>query len=529
MKKFLSIILVLAMLFAVASCGETDTPSSDISSDTVSEVVNDTSSEETSSVDETVPSNVALNKRTYCSSEVQTGFMRAVQVNDGKEDTSWSSDTTTENIDEWIAIDLGKNYDMDSITIKWGLSRATDYTVEISRGGVEYEEIHSAQGVTSTDPETITTDKVARYVRVKCTKVPSVMMGYMGATIKEIEVVGTASDDQTLGTETEQMTITKTVEVSEEDVLRGGRSYDYKDLMWAGSTYEFQCTGTAAGVVITGKSGQIEISVDGGEYKIFEVKNGTFEYIYSDKLEEGTHTVRVLRKSDPWTPKITIDAAVVEESADIVKGYKGNYDLKIEFIGDSITSGQGVNYNQCYTTQAAKILNAHFQVVSRSGMGLVRNAGNGKSELLPEQYQWTEYTGERDKPYTYKADVVVLNIGANDGGTLSKYITDPAEKEQILEDFEKAYYAMLDEILVANPGAAIVCAIGNLGAHAQIEAKIKKVVADYKNDHPEINIEYLRFEHAFDVTEETEGHPGPASHERDGKLLAEKIKEMLGK
>ncbi len=523
MKKIISVLLMSAIIFSLTSCNDTDVTSSYADESQIA------SEEPTSSVDETVPSNVALNKRTYCSSEVQTGFMRALQVNDGDEDTSWSSNTTEQNIDEWIAIDLGKNYDIESITIKWGMSRANDYSVEISRGGVEYVEIHSAQDVTSTDPETVTTDKTARYVRVRCTKVPSVLMTYMGATIKEIEVIGTASDDQTLGTETEQMIITKTVEVTEDDVLRGGRSYDFKDLMWAGSSYEFQCTGRAAGVVVTGQKGQIEISVDGGEYKVFEVKNGTYEYIYSDSLAEGTHTVRVVRKSDPWTPKMTVDAVVVEESADIVKGYKGNYDLKIEFIGDSITSGQGVNYNQCYTTQTAKLLNAHFQVVSRSGMGLVRNAGNGKTELLPEQYQWTEYRGEKDKPYTYRADVVVLNIGTNDGGSLGKYITDPVEKAEIVEAFEKAYYEMIDEILVANPNATVVCVLGQLGKNAQIEAAIKKVVEDYKKDHPEVNIDYMPFEHAFDVTAETEGHPGPASHERDGKLLADKIKVMLKK
>ena len=105
MKRILPIVLVFAMLVSLTACGGNNT---------------------TSSVDETKPTNVALNKRVYCSSEVQTGFMKAIQVNDGDEDTSWSSNTTEQIIDEWIAIDLGENYDIESITIKWGMSRAND-------------------------------------------------------------------------------------------------------------------------------------------------------------------------------------------------------------------------------------------------------------------------------------------------------------------------------------------------------------------------------------------------------------------
>lgn len=505
MKEFLSVILVFAMLFVFASC------------------------DNSSSVDEIEPTNVALNKRVYFSSEVQAGFMKASQVNDGDEGTSWSSNTSTQIIDEWIMIDLGKNYDVDSITIKWGMSRANDYSVEISRGGVEYTEIHSATNVLSTDPETITADKTARYVRVNCKKVPSVLMDYIGATIKEIEVIGTPSKDQTLGTETEQMTVTKTVEMTADDVLRGGRSYDFKDLVWAGSTYEFQCTGTAAGAVITGESGKIEASVDGGEYKVFEVEKGTYEYLFAEGLEEGTHTVRIIRKDDPWTPVITVDSVVVEETADVVKGYKGNYDLKIEFIGDSITSASGVDYNECYTTIAADILNAHFQVVSRSGMGLYKNAGNGGiSEALPQQYQWTEFKDKKkDKPYTYQADVVVLNIGTNDGFNVANYITDSAEKDAYAAEFEKLYYEMLDEILVANPNASILCVYGQLGVNSKIYFAITKTVSKYRAEHPEVTIDMLRFESAKDRAENDEGHPGPLSHARDGKVLAEKIREML--
>ena len=507
MKKVLSVFLVVAMLLSMTACDGSST----------------------SSDPEVMPSNVALNKRVYCSSEAKSSSMTANQATDGDEDTSWSSNTTQQHIDEWVMVDLGKNYDIDSITLKWGTSRAVDYSIEISRGGVEFEEIHTAQDVTSTDDETIAADNVARYLRIRCKKVPSVLMTFMGATIRELEVIGTISNDQTLGSEKEEMKITKIVVPTEDDVLCGGRTYSYNKLVWAGATYEYQCTGTVAGAVITGESGYFEASVDGGEYQVFEIQNGSSEYIFSNELSEGTHTVRILRRSDPWRPPFTVDGVVVEETSDIVKGYKGNYDLKIEFIGDSITSATGIYYHQCYTTKTAEILNAHFQVVSRAGMGLYRNAGNGTGDTLPEQYQWTEYRGKPDKCYNYKADVVVLNIGTNDGMSLNEHVKDPAEKLQFAAAFEKLYYEMLDEILVANPGATIVCVYGQLGKNSQIEGAIINAVKQYKKDHSEVNISYLPFEYAYDVTEETQWHPGAGSHARDAKLLAAMIKKMLTK
>lgn len=503
MKRIISVLLATAMLLSLAACGGGNSP-------------------------EKTPTNVALNKRVYCSSEAASKSMAAKQVNDGDGDTSWSSDTMQQHIDEWVMVDLGKNYDLDSITLKWGTSRALDYSIEISRGGVEFKEIYSAQNVTSTDDEIVETDKVARFVRIRCKKVPSVLTTYMGATIRELEVMATVSDDQTLGSEKEKMLRTKTVVPTKDDVLCGGRSYKYNKLVWAGATYEYQCTGTVAGAVISGDSGYFEASVDGGEYQVFEIKSGTSEYLFSDTLEEGTHTVRILRRSDPWRPPFTVDGVIVEELADIVKGYEGSYDLKIEFIGDSITSAQGIFYHQCYTTKTAEILNAHFQVISRSGMGLYRNAGNTTGDTLPEQYQWTEYRGRPDKRYTYQADVVVLNIGTNDGISLNDYVKDPAEKQEFVAEFEKVYYEMLDEILVANPGATILCLYGQLGKNSQIDAAIKKVVAQYKQDHAEVNIDYLPLEYAFDVTKESQWHPGVGSHTRDSKLIAAKIKKMLG-
>ena len=509
----ITLILALLMLFAFTAC-ESSVSDQNVISDV-----------EPSQID-----NIAINKKVYVSSHNSSLGMIATNAVDGKEDTSWSSDTYEKSIDEWIIIDLGQNYNIDAVNIKWGKSYCPRFSIEISRGGAQFTQLFSTrkgEGLTTT----VSADGIiGRYVRISCKNVVSVVGAYMGATIREIEVAGTIAEDQTLGEETETMVITKTVSIEEDDVLRGGRSYEFNALAAAGSTYEYQCTGKAAGAVITGESGQFEVSVDGGDYMVFQIKKGTHNYLFTDKLDDGVHTVRITRQSESWTPLFSVDEIIVEDTADIVKGYKGNYDLKIEFVGDSLTSAQGVDYSQSYVVEACRILNAHFQVVSRGGMGIYRNHDNTSYGTLPTYYTYTEYQNPKnDKPYTYDADIVVFNMGGNDAVCQMQFYNDPTSKATYVAEYEKLYYQMLDEVFIANPNAFVICCYGQLGSNTPLFEIIPTIVADYIAAHPERRIEVFEFKHAIDYTVTNDGHPGPKSHKRDGEMLAEKIKEYLGK
>ena len=166
MKKFFAVLLTLAFLFSLCACGDTEATSSvsDDSIDVTSDVIpsGDSSSEDTSSEYVEDPSNVALYKRTYRSSE--SAVMPSTYLTDG-DDSAWSSDTTSESIDEWVVVDLGKNYELETISILWGISYSPEFSVEISRGGVEYTEIYSVNDSTG-GISTIQADgKTARYIR----------------------------------------------------------------------------------------------------------------------------------------------------------------------------------------------------------------------------------------------------------------------------------------------------------------------------------------------------------------------------
>ena len=518
MKKVLSLLLAAAIAGELlCSCDGGKVPTS--------------SQGEESTVNEN--GNLAQNCRVYFSSENQKGLMIAKHVTDGDLTSVWASDTTSAAMNEYVMVDLGANIAIDSLVLHWGTSRALKYDVEFSRGGVEFTTVYSVSAAdASLVDETLTSEQfgegaIARYIRVRCKEIASQFASYVGVTMREIEVFGKKADDQTLGSETEAMVITKTVVPAEEDYIAFGRHYEKNKMpCWAGAVYEYQCTGVAAGAVITGNDGKFHVKIDDGDYQTFEVVSGTHEYLFSDKLSDGTHTVRIMRQNEVWTPAMTVESVIVAENGDLLRNYQPTYDMKIEFVGDSITSAQNVNYGDSYVVKTAEALHAEYNVVSRSGQGLYLNSGMGECEGLYEDlYHRTVYGGEKDYTGGFDADVVVLNIGTNDGGNVEKLSNNKEEQTAYVNTFDRLYGEMLNKIHEANPRAVIVCVLGQMGANPLLVEKIQSNVESYRTRYPDSKITYHQFKRCDDAT--PDGHPGVASHKRDAEELTAQIRELL--
>ncbi len=533
MKKLLSIVLILAMLLSLAACDGNDVSgTSDENSKVVSEVQGDTSSEEisneeTSSAVEEKPENVALGKRVYFSSENSSMLMLSRLAVDGDEDTSWSSNSTSEEIDEWIMIDLGKNYSIEEILLRWGGSYATDYTVSVSRGGIEFTEIYSTTGGKGSKVVVPADNTVGRYVRINCTKVVSVLGAYMGATIKEIEVNGEETEDQTLGSEKEAMIPTKIILPDENDVYSMGRNFKENELIWAGAVYEFKCTGSIVGAVVVSSS-QFEVSIDGGDFVPYQSEEvGSVEYIFAEDLDpENEHVVRIMKSGDIWSSRVTITGIVIEEAAEIIKDYTRDYDLKIEFVGDSITSGvKTPTFSQSYVYLTADALNANFNVVSRGGLGIYKGSGNEVSGDLRGYY---DGIGAKDGKYQfdYNPDLVVLHIGTNDGANV-RTSEDEAYKKEYREIFETKYYEMLNHIHSKNPNATILCTGGMMGDVKQMKPEIQNAVDKFAAENPDAKIFLEYLSSCKDANADTDWHPAIEGHAQGAGELIPIIKRIM--
>ena len=223
-----------------------------------------------------------------------------------------------------------------------------------------------------------------------------------------------------------------------------------------------------------------------------------------------------------------------------------NHALKLEFIGDSITCGYGIEgvwEKDTFTTQqerpdkayaflTAKALGAQVQLCSWSGIGLISNYVDPATVNLPD----THWLMQSNWPYTdkwlslrlglepevwdasrYEPDIVVINLGTND----ISWVRD-------MEERRLEYVAQLRHLIEAvhrrSPKAKIVCCLGIMGE--ALNDSVKEAVELFKKDFPKTCAEFLPFTQQL----ESDGigadwHPSAVTH----KKAAEKLTSLICK
>lgn len=171
------------------------------------------------------------------------------------------------------------------------------------------------------------------------------------------------------------------------------------------------------------------VVVDDGEPVRFRTRPGQHVYTLASGLADGEHTL--------WLSKATEgqngpNRLVAVEGAEILPAAPLP-ERRIEFVGDSITAGYGVDaapvacgagtwYDpthawQAYGPRLARRLGAQWMLSAVSGMGMHRN-WNSLSPVMPDVYDglYLEYATDNPAwdPARYRPDLVVVALGTND-------------------------------------------------------------------------------------------------------------------
>lgn len=229
------------------------------------------------------------------------------------------------------------------------------------------------------------------------------------------------------------------------------------------------------------------------------------------------------------------------ETIDIINGeildmdFPNRPELKLEFIGDSITCGFGVlgePYSEytlrnedgllSYAQVAADILNARARFVSASGYGAyIEYTGNLEGNV-PKLYPYVNWFVDNTELYDYSEyipDVVIINLGTND----SCYI----DKDDVQKGFVDAYSDFIRLIRNAYPKAAILCICGTL-CQTMFDFIDKAVDVVRCEGIEGIYVRRLPY-HDIETDGMASEHPSPATHKKDGERVAGFIKEILAK
>lgn len=211
--------------------------------------------------------------------------------------------------------------------------------------------------------------------------------------------------------------------------------------------------------------------------KVVEERAESYTIVDSDSAV--TVTVRIVKLSEAAFSLAEVFPAETDDDAVIAPTAENS--LKIEYIGDSITCGYGVddsnmqsefateaeNAMKSYAYISAQLLNANYSLFSYSGYGIISgytaDGVRNTREVLPPYYEscgfsYSSIEGEslQDMPWdfsSFKPDIVVVNLGTNDNSFCTA--NDGAYRE-----FEDSYLAFLKTVRANNPDALIICALG---------------------------------------------------------------------
>lgn len=297
--------------------------------------------------------------------------------------------------------------------------------------------------------------------------------------------------------------------------------------------------------VDNGSAARIVVFVD-GERKLDEMilsPSQTFTVFDNTQTVEGL--VRVIKVSEATSSlaaisKITTDKAGVIYPAEERK-------LKLEFIGDSITCGYGIDDldrnhhfktstedgSKTYAYKTAANLDADYSMVSISGWGIISGySGDGKKQAnsqLPRYYDrlavsWSTIDGVDPKVVrwdfnSFVPDIVVVNLGTND----SSYTKKDSAK---IAEYKAAYVEFLKDIRAKNEKAYIICSLGMMGQ--DLCAAVKEAVTEYSSQTGDTRICDLKFANqSFADGIAADWHPSEKTHEKAANLLTAKIKEIM--
>lgn len=332
----------------------------------------------------------------------------------------------------------------------------------------------------------------------------------------------TDGEENSAGSEDEKMEATyKKYTAAKENVKVLGRTYlDDDKVQWivsSASGIEFLANGTDLRITLISDNRGTFDSNNPTRYAIYV--NGErvldqlmrdFEYTVCIQLPEGENTVRFVKLSEVGDGIIGIKDISICSAEDIKPTPESS--LKIEFIGDSITCGYGVDdedrdhhystatedATKTYAYKTAQALGADHSFASFSGYGIVSSyTGDGtknESGLVPRVYtklgrMWDSSfripVNELDWNFKqFVPDIVVINLGTND----SSYVQNNAEKAK---EFEAGYVEFLKLVRKNNPDAHIVCALGMMGD--SLYPSVENAAKTYSAETGDENISWLRF------------------------------------
>lgn len=542
MKKYfrtlLAILMAALMFVTMIACGENVEPGTDGSQDETNTEQNDTTPEKKSDIVftvspetvvlgkwETVDLNVSLtvggNPIDITKIEFSSNDRNIARVNSNGRITGASYGTT-----KIVARYENETREVTVTVEPEKVAKLTEENVDVLLGGEKRLTAHVYSGgeiVTSAKVEWSSSDNSVATVSEGLVKA-------VGKGKAKIIVKYGDSTDTAVVNVVEETNADNVNSFNEEYINIFGRHYKSGNrlkLHHAANAIEVGIIGTSLDVNVgtTGTS-YMRVWVDGveNEDRIKVVGSEDNRYVVADGLEYGYHRVRIVKATEMQNAVWTVSSFTADKFATVPE----KSDMKIEFIGDSITAGYGSlgpqgaawsvdnsDSTKSYAYLTAHKLNADYSIVAWSGICVKANVWVSDKNMLTLYPKLAD--GQGAYAFDFCPNVVVLNLGTNDATNLTSDFAGSGYGEQFPAD----YKTMLALIREKNPDAYIICLYGMMGTDNVIDGGIKTAIKEL-ND-PDIVYNPISIVKNADGAN---GHPGATAQNSWATALANYISKL---
>lgn len=352
----------------------------------------------------------------------------------------------------------------------------------------------------------------------------------------------------------------KTITLTEENVKLVGRTYLEEDTLWlsmSGTGISFEYTGKELSLTLIGDGAATTENNDANYARFAVCING--ERVLDEQLKAAEYTCTPFTSETAQT--VSVDIIKLSECANSNIGLKpivinsdesvkpaAEKERKIEFIGDSITCGYGVDdedrnhhfstatedVTKAYAYRTAQALGADYSMFSISGYGIISGYTTSSTpqskQVIPRYYDDLGFShqkfSEDAKPSSvnwdhtkFQPDLVVINLGTNDASY--------CKSEETKAEFVTGYVDFLKTVRAANPDAQILCTLGIMGT--ELLPSVQTAVENYTAETGDSKVSSF----GFVPQQEADGiaadwHPTAKTHQKAADALTTEIQRIMG-
>lgn len=351
------------------------------------------------------------------------------------------------------------------------------------------------------------------------------------------------------------------IKLCKENIKLIGRTMLFSDTLFlslSGSGIEFEYTGKGFTLTLKGGSAamlpdnsanyaRIAVYQDGNRIMDRQLSEGTLSFRLGESAEVRTSTFRIIKLSECAMSLAGILPLEISDGETVkptpCKAHR------IEFIGDSITCGYGVDdedplhpfktatedVTRAYAFKTATALNADYSMFSTSGYGIISGYTGDPTvkmtnQLIPDFYEYMGFSYDKMEGIPapmelawnfeeFVPDAVVINLGTND----DSYCQEDTSRQQ---EYADAYTAFLKVVRKHNPGAMIFCVLGLMGdrLYPWVQTAVKNYTAGTGDNR--ITTVHLPEQDAS-VGYVSDYHPLESAHEKAAQVLIPAIKTVM--